>query len=259
MWSVARIVGAADRRPLGEFSFGLFSRVFTAIRYSYSGFMADEVKEITGSGFNSATVSENINLHTPSQKDLSFTFAVISLSAQVARADGVVSKAEYLAFRDAFPLTGGICGKIRQLFALSCQSKIPFSQHIAEIKAIFPQQKELFMSLVERLFRIAAADKPLVTGEAILLAKIARGFELTPSEYSALHDKYSRLPTPQLVLGVKKRSPRAIIKQRYYALMQRYHPDRFAGSQISPEVQLLLTLKTAEISEAYRRLTKKVA
>jgi hypothetical protein len=57
-----------------------------------------------------------------------------------------------------------MCGKIRQLFLLACQSQTPFSAHVQQIKSLFPQQIELYISLVERLFRIATADKPLSTG-----------------------------------------------------------------------------------------------
>ncbi len=192
-------------------------------------------------------------------KHTSFTFAVISLSAQVARADGAVSKAEYLAFRDSFPLSGGICGKIRELFMLGCQSKTPFSQHVLQIKQLFPQQKDLYISLIERLFRIATADGNLAKEQEYLLAKIAHLLGLSPIEYSAVHDKYSRPLPAHEVLGVKRRSPREAIKQSYRALMRRYHPDRFAGEQTSTEVKMILTLKSAEISEAYRTITRKVA
>ncbi len=192
-------------------------------------------------------------------KNVSFTFAAISLSALVARADGAVSKEEYLAFRDSFPLTGGICSKIRQLFLLACQSEVPFTVHVQQIKTLFPQQKELFISLMDRLFRIAIADKPLSRVEERLLARISHSLGLSPSEYSSLYDRYSRPLAPHIVLGVEKRSPKTIIKQQYHALMKRYHPDRYASIPTSPEVQMLLTLKTAEISKAYEKLSKKAA
>lgn len=203
----------------------------------------------------SEQVKANISLCEPSQKHLSFTFALILLSAKVAIADGAVSKAEYLAFRDSFPLTGGMCGKIRELFMLACQNQMPVSNSTQQIKNLFPQQKELVISIMERLFSIAIADNLLNTSEAKLLAKIAQLLELSPSEYSMIYDKYSRPLPPHVILGVKKRSPRTAIKQRYRTLMGRYHPDKFASQSISPEVQMLLTLKTVEISAAYKQMS----
>lgn len=243
----------SNLQPLASAPFRLAARSFTALRYSFLGVGADDF-------LLPETAQENAEFPIiPSQKQVSFTFALISLSAQVARADGAVSRAEYLAFRDAFPLTGGICGKIRQLFTIACHSKTPFTSHVLQIKNLFPQQKELFFSLVERLFRIATADAPLSHEEGKILAKISHLLGLSPSEYSALYDKYSRPLPPHAILGVKRRSPKTIIKQQYHALMNRYHPDKFSGLEVSKEVQLLLTLKTTEISEAYRSLTKKAA
>ncbi len=198
---------------------------------------------------------ENITQES-SFKHISFTFSAISLSALVARADGAVSQAEYLAFRDSFPLTGGMCGKIRQLFLLACQNSTPLTTHIQQIKSLFPNQKELFISLIDRLFCIAIADKPLSREEERLLAKIAHSLDLSPSEYSLLYDKYSRPLAAHVVLGVEKRSPKDIIKKRYHALMNRYHPDRFSATAVSSEVEMLLTLKTTEINQAYRKLSK---
>lgn len=225
----------------------------TVLRYIFYNIKNNDFPSVSSRIIKNITPKEN------SFKHVSFTFAAISLSALVARADGTVSREEYLAFRDSFPLTGGMCGKIRQLFLLACQSQTPLSSHILQIKNLFPQQTELYISLVDRLFRIATADKPLVREEERLLAKIAHSLGLSPSEYSTLHDRYNRPLTAHIVLGVKKRSPHNIIKQRYYALMNRYHPDRFTATPVSPEVQMLLTLKTSEISQAYRVLTKKAA
>lgn len=201
-------------------------------------------------------IAESISGEDNSFKNMSFTFAAISLSAMVAQIDGEVSQEEYLAFRDSFPLTGGMCGKIRQLFDLACQSQIPASLHISQIKVMFPDQVELYTSLVDRLFRIAIADKPLTREEEKLLAKIAHSLDITPAEYSALYDRYSRPLAPHTILGLEKRSHKDTIKQRYHTLMNRYHPDRYASIPTSPEVQMLLTLKSAEITQAYRSLTQ---
>lgn len=229
------------------------TRGIAALRYTiYSSNDEDNHLVIDG-------VVENIVPEETSSKHVSFTFAVISLSALVARADGMVSRAEYLVFRDSFPLTGGMCGKLRHLFLLACKSQTPLVTHVQQIKNLFPQRTELFVSLMDRLFRIATADKSLAREEERLLAKIAHSLGLSPSEYSALHDRYSRPLAPHAVLGVAKRSPKAVIKQKYHVLMNRYHPDRYNSVPVSPEVQMLLTLKSSEISQAYRALTRKMA
>ena len=223
------------------------ARLFVGMRYALSH---DE---------KPAAVAEHIIPREASAKDMSFTFAVISLAAHVARADGPITREEYVAFRDAFPLDLGICGKIRKLFALACESGTPFSAHVQHIKHLFPGQRDLFASLTERMFSIAIADGPLTKPEERIIAKIAHLLELTPSEYSRIYDLYSRPLPAHHVLGVQKRDARTAIKKRYHQLMQRYHPDRFAAHPTSPEVTMLLTLRSAEISQAYKMMTKKAA
>ena len=191
-------------------------------------------------------------------KDMSFTFAVIALSAQVACAGNRLSRGKYLAFRDAFPLTGGICGKIRKLFALACESTAPSAHYVTQIKYMFPRQQGLFYSLVDRLFSIACADGEITRESEHLLAKIAHQLELTAAEYSTLRDHHLA-PKAHAVLGVNKGIKASELKKHYHALMRKYHPDRFASESLSPEVRMLLSLKVSEINQAYRSFSKKVA
>jgi len=254
-------IGISDK--LGGFLEILYfgKRCITSFRYII--LKNNELEEKTGLITSGRSAYDLPQESAPNKQDsfkhVSFTFALISLSAAVAKADGGVSREEYLAFRDCFPLSGGICGKIRQLFLLACRSKIPVSVYTTQIKQLFPQQKELFISLVDRLFRIATADSKLSGEESRVIAKIAHLLDLTPAEYSGIYDRYSRPKTPYLVLGVERKSPLAVIKNRYRTLMKRYHPDHYGGNTISPEVKMILTLKSTEINQAYRILSKRAA
>lgn len=192
-------------------------------------------------------------------RQLSFTFAVIALSARVACTDGPLTREKYVAFRESFPLRDGICGKIRALFTLACENHTPFEHYVAQIKYIFPDRRELFASLVDRLFCIAAADGSVSRSEEMVIAKIAHMLELSPADYAAIRARRHHPATARQVLGLGKRTTAGMLKARYRELLRRWHPDRFAAQDLSPEVQLLLKLKTSEINEAYRRLSKKAA
>ncbi len=192
-------------------------------------------------------------------RHLSFTFAVIALSARVACADGPLSKDKYIAFRESFPLGGGICGKIRQLFTLACENDTPPEHYIQQIRYMYPGKAELFASVVERLFRIAAADGYLGRKAEFLLADIAHGLDLSPAAFSAIREQYDRPTHAHVILGVTAETPSSVLKKRYHELMRRYHPDRFASEELSDELRLLLRAKTSEINAAYRVLSKKAA
>ena len=66
-----------------------------------------------------------------------------------------------------------------------------------------------------------------------------------------------RKPVSELftVLGRAKQGK----TERYRELMRTWHPDRFAGHDVSPEVAMLLELKASEINAAYRTLSKRAA
>lgn len=191
-------------------------------------------------------------------RNISFTFALIALSAQVARVSGPLTQARYVAFREAFPLRGGMCGKIRRLFALAFANPAPIEHYVAHVQSTFPRRLDLFGSLVDRLFRIATAEgRPPQEAER-MLARIARQLDIGAGEFSRIRERHLH-PKAHEVLGVKRRTPAAALKTRYRQMMRMWHPDRFAGEMLSPEVELLLQLKSSEISRAYRRLSGRAA
>ena len=143
-------------------------------------------------------------------------------------------------------------------FALACENQTPFEHYVTQIKYTFPRQMALFRSLVERLFRIAAADGAISREEERVLARIAHLLGISAADYTDIRDRYVS-PKAHQVLGLEKRASGQRLKKHYYALMREYHPDRFANENVSPEVDMLLKLKVSEINQAYRALSKKAA
>lgn len=202
---------------------------------------------------------ERITPKDPTFKEISFTFSLIALAAQVARADGAMTAEKYIAFREAFPLLGGVCMKIRSLFAMACDNTVHFSHYVNQIKFIYPRNIPLYSELVERLFRIAAADGVVTPESELMLAKIAHMLGLSATQYTNIRDRNISSPDAHQVLGVNRRASATKIKKHYRDLMREYHPDRFATQQLSPEVEMLLKLKSSEINKAYKVLSKKAA
>ncbi len=192
-------------------------------------------------------------------RQLSFTFAVIALSARVACLDGELTPVKYAVFRESFPLGGGICGKIRSLFALACEDSTPYTSYIMQIKYAFPERQDLFVSLLERLFRIAAAGGAVSPEAGQMLKSMGQLLGISNAEYTRISGVHNHVVKAQRVLGVNTQVTARKLKARYHELVQRYHPDRFSGDKLSQEVQLLLKLRTTEINEAYRVLRKQAA
>ncbi|MDE3060758.1 MAG: TerB family tellurite resistance protein, partial [Pseudomonadota bacterium] len=109
--------------------------------------------------------------HGGEWQQLSFTFAAIALSARVACSAGLTRR-KYAVFRECFPLEGELCGTLRSLFALACQSEAPIEQYVSQVKYAFPRNASLAVALLDRLFRIASADGPVAAPAQRLLADI---------------------------------------------------------------------------------------
>lgn len=195
----------------------------------------------------------------PEFRRMSFTFALIALSARVACADGKLTREKYLAFRDSFPLSGGVCDKIRSLFALACENQAPADYYALQIQQAFPRHPELLSSMMNRLFLIASANGKITRTSEQLLSRIAHRLNISSAEYSNISAQYTGPRQAHQILGIHSRSSASLIKQRYRELMRRYHPDRFANIPLSEEMELLLSFKTSEINKAYRQLSKKAA
>jgi DnaJ like chaperone protein len=192
-------------------------------------------------------------------KDMSFTFAVIGLCARLASLESTVTKSQYVAFREAFPIEPGICEKLRALFGMACADQTPFTQYVRHITIAYPRRMSLFTALLDRLFRIACADGELSKPREQMLAKISHMLGISPADYSALRARALGRVKPHEVLGVAKSARSTELKRRYHELMRRYHPDRYSGETLSSEVELMLQLKISEINDAYGRLARKAA
>lgn len=192
-------------------------------------------------------------------RQFSFTYALIAISARLCCSGGGLTREKYVAFRAAFPLRGGVCGKIRSLFVLACEDSSPIDNYVAQIARAYPGRDDLFTSLMERLFAIATASGPLSAEDERILARIAHKLGIAASAFTDMRDRHLHGHKPHQTLGLTKASAPSTIKKRYHELMQHYHPDRFANESLSPELELLLQLRSSEINSAYRQMTKRAA
>jgi DnaJ-domain-containing protein 1 len=235
-------------RKFSRFALPMPGRAAAQIRYSIGGLAQAQAQQP-----NRPAPAE------PDFRQLSFTFAVIALCAKVASQNAPLTGDKYLAFRAGFPLTGGLCGKLRKLFMLACANPTPHSHYLSQIKQLFPGRRALYVSLVDRLFAIACASGSLSREDDRMLAGISHALDISAADYSAARERHLSTPRPHEVLGLHKKTAYGQVKKRYRELMRSWHPDRFASETVSPEVDMLLRLKASEINEAYRLLSRKPA
>ena len=246
-----------------------FSEIIIAVANKPRRFLTRLKYRVQGLAYTDAkapdAITNGLSPDDENFKNLSFTFSIIALSAKIACADGNLTQDKYIAFRDSFPIKDGVCEKLRSLFTLACHNETPLEHYVTQIKFVFPANMSLFKGLVERLFVIASADGAVSAQAEKMLSTIAHMLHIRASDFAQMCALYetpsSSASTKQAmqIMGVDANAKSGTLKKRYHELMQQYHPDRFAGVDLSPEVKQLLQFKASEINDAYRSLKKQAA
>ena len=94
-------------------------------------------------------------LRTPPERSVAFTIAVIALSAKMAKADGLVTRDEVMAFREVFEIPPTEESNAAKVFNLARQDVAGFEDYAKRIKAMFDADEATLCDLMEGLFHIA--------------------------------------------------------------------------------------------------------
>ena len=200
------------------------------------------------------------------ERSVGFTIAVIALGAKLAKADGQVSKDEVSAFRRVFTLPPGEEANAARVFNLARQDVAGFDAYARKIAAMFtdkahPDNRALFIDLIEGLFHIALADDILHEDEDAFLAHTAEIFGLDDRCYrsirarlveGAARDPYDLLGLPH---GASLEDVRAAWKQA----VRDNHPDAMIARGVPPEAVVLAERRLIAINAAWEELRDRVA
>ena len=138
-----------------------------------------------------SAVFDHLRAAPDPERSVGFTIAVIALGAKLAKADGQVTKDEVSAFRRVFTLPPGEEANAARVFNLARQDVAGFDTYARKIAAMFtdkahPDNRALFIDLIEGLFHIALADDILHEDEDAFLAHTAEIFGLDARCYRAI-------------------------------------------------------------------------
>lgn len=186
---------------------------------------------------------------------MAFTFTVIALAARLAKCDGGLTREEFIAFREAFPLDDRESAKIRALFQHAWQEEADVAVLARQVAYLYPDRPALRRELLKHLACVALADGPLKPEELRLLTAIGQVWGFTrPQLVRLIASCRDRKPDPFRVLGLPRRTRMPEVKTRYHALMRRYHPDALAATVNYPEALAVAQRKSAAISSAYKAI-----
>lgn len=191
-------------------------------------------------------------------RELSFTFALIGLSARLSRSGPALSKDMFLAFREVFPLEDEASALVRSLFSLAWNEQAEAGWYARYIRDLYPDNPTLRRQVLERMARITLSNGPATRPSLMLLTEIADIFTIRRSTLSRiLADCEAGKPLdPFRVLGLPRGAKARDVQAQYRELMRTYHPDRARHAFSYPEAQAVAEKKAREVGEAYGRLVR---
>ena len=175
------------------------------------------------------------------RRKVSFSVAIIALSAKMAKADGVVNDAEVRAFRQIFDFPDEEARNVARLYNLARQDVAgyeAYAERLAGLCGTGRENCEMLESVVDGLFHIAKADGLIHERELAFLGRIAEIFRITEDHFETIMARHVHMEgrDPYRVLGVSPSDDFSDIRKRYRLLVAEHHPDKLIARGVPMEL-----------------------
>jgi DnaJ like chaperone protein len=192
------------------------------------------------------------------QHQVAFTIGVIALGAKMAKADGIVTRDEVMAFKEVFKIPDGEMENVSRVFNLAKQDIVGYVAYANQLASLLTRNRKLLEDVLEGLFHIAMADGVFHPTEEQFLADVAQRFGFTPTEFNYIKARHvsSAKCDPYEVLGITPEIDDDMLKHHYRKLVLDNHPDKMIARGVPPEFVSLATKKVAAINAAYEEVAK---
>ncbi len=201
-------------------------------------------------------------LRTPPERTVAFTIAVIALSAKMAKADGLVTKDEVMAFREVFHIPPADEPAAARVFNMAREDVAGFELYAARIASMFKVDGQpcgadsVLCDLLEGLFHIATADGEYHPGEDAFLARVADIFGMERPAFERLRARHAPEfgPDPYTVLGVSPEADLDEIRAAWRSEVRETHPDRMIARGVPEEAVRLAERRMVAINRAWEEI-----
>ena len=202
---------------------------------------------------------------TEQERQVAFTLAVIGLSAKMAKADGVVTRAEIDAFKRLFQIPQQDMVKVGAMFDQARQTADGFEVYARQIAQLFQDSPVVLEELLHALFLIAQADGDLHPAELAFLARVAQIFGFSAAHFDTIRARAraggagGARPTtedPYAVLGLARTASDQEVKDTYRRLIRENHPDLLIAKGMPPELVANANATMAAINAAYEEIKR---
>jgi DnaJ like chaperone protein len=195
------------------------------------------------------------------RRQVSFSVAIIALSAKMAKADGVVTEKEVDAFRQIFDFPEEEARNVARLYNLARQDIAGFEAYASKLANLCGSGDEncpMLENVIDGLFHIAKADGLMHEGELAFLARIAEIFRIDEEHFRRIMARHVHVEgrDPYLVLGVSPTDELSEIRRIYRRLASEHHPDRLIARGVPAALHAAANERMAALNAAFAAIEK---
>ncbi len=195
------------------------------------------------------------------RRKVSFSVAIIALSAKMAKADGVVTEKEVDAFRQIFDFPEEEARNVARLYNLARQDIAGFEAYASKLANLCRSGNAncpMLENVIDGLFHIAKADGLMHEGELAFLARIAEIFRIDEEHFRRIMARHVHLEgrDPYLVLGVSPTDELSEIRRIYRRLASEHHPDRLIARGVPAALHGAANERMAALNAAFAAIEK---
>ncbi len=228
--------------------------------------LGDFVSRVSGTAFSGViealrTVFEG---DPALRRKVTFSIAMIALSAKMAKADGIVTQDEVRAFQQIFSVPAEQVRNVARLYDLAKEDIAGFEAYAAKMASLFNEdadRAEVLEDILDGLFHIAKADGLVHEREVGFLRRTAEIFAFEEREFDRILARHtlSSGANPYQVLGVSTSASLDEVRRRYRTLVLQNHPDRLIARGMPEEFIAIATRRLAAINVAFEAIEQTLA
>lgn len=190
------------------------------------------------------------------RKTVAFTVAMIAISAKMAKADGVVTADEILAFREIFDIPPGEERNVSRLYDLAKQDVAGYETYARRVVELFPEDQDTLIDILDGLFHIAKADGVIHESEMAFLSRVAEIFDVGTRCFNQVKARHvTDGADPYLVLGIDPTASDNEVKKQYRLQVAETHPDRMIARGVPEEFVRIAQDRLVALNLAWEQIS----